>query len=360
MNVASTLRAASPMKLYLLLPIPVCAALFLAGCGGGGGGSAAKLDTADIAVVGPQHVTKAMFQSALTQEASSLKTQGRTMPKAGTTDYATVKNQILSVLVQRAEFAAEAAKDGIEITPAKVQTRLTQIKKQYFAGSEARYQAQLKQQGFTDAQVRDQIREQLLELALYNKVTASVKATDADVSAYYGLHAADYQTPESRDVREILVGKDKEALAKQIYTQVKSGGDFAALAKKYSQDPGSKDTGGKFTAKKGADVPEFDQAVFAATSKTNEVLPPVNTAQYGWFVIQPLAAIKPASTTPEKQVAKTIRTTLLQQKKNTSMSAWVTGISKDYCGGSKIKYQAGYVPVPDPCSTLSATNPTTT
>ena len=343
------------MKLSLLLPF-LLAALLLAGCGG----SSVKLAAGDLALVGSQHVTKTMFDQALAQERASLKVQGQKMPKAGTTGYATIRNQILTVLVQQAEYGAEAAKLGIKISDKDVQTRLDQVKKQYFGGSEKRYRTQLKQQGFTDAQVRAQIKEQLLQQALFNKVTGNVKPTDAEVHAYYVQHATQYAQPDSRDVREILVGKKKQALAQQIYTQLKGGADFAALAKKYSQDPGSKNTGGKFTAKKGADVPEFDQAVFAKTAKTGALLPPVNTAQYGWFVIQPLAAIQPAKTTPEKQVAATIRATLLQNKQNQTMSDWVNTTAKAYCNGSKIKYQVGYKPTPDPCAALTSTTPTTT
>ena len=65
-----------------------------------------------------------------------------------------MKSQIVAFLVQQAEFAAEAEKLGITVSDKAVQARLDQIKKQYFAGSEKKYQAQLKAQGFTDAQVR--------------------------------------------------------------------------------------------------------------------------------------------------------------------------------------------------------------
>jgi len=134
------------MKHHLLLSVSLFAVLLLAACGGGGG-SAAKFAIGDIAVVGSQHVTKTMYDDALAAEAASLKSQGQTMPKPGSTNYATLKSQILTVLVQRAEFAAQAEKLKIAITPAKVEARLTAIKKQYFGGSEKTYQAQLKKQG---------------------------------------------------------------------------------------------------------------------------------------------------------------------------------------------------------------------
>src|SRR5204862_741637 len=144
--------------------------------------------------------------------------------------------------------------------------------------------------------------------------TASVKASDKDVNAYCRAHKDQY--PPTRDVEEILVGKNKQSLAQSIYTQVKNGGSFTALAKKYSQDPGSKNIGGKFTAQKGKDVPEFDAAVFSK-AKTGTLLQPVDTKQYGWFVIKLLGDAKP---TPESQVAETIRAQLEQQDRNQEMT----------------------------------------
>ena len=145
-------------------------------------------------------------------------------------------------------------------------------------------------------------------------------------------------------------------LAQSIYEQLKAGGSFADLAKKYSQDPGSKDIGGKFTAKKGQDVPEFDAAVFSA-AKAGTILEPVETAAYGWFVIKLLGPIRP---TTEAQVADTIRGTLEQQDRQQRVSDWVSRVTKSYCSGGKIRYRAGYQPSPDPCVAYkSATNTTT-
>jgi hypothetical protein len=49
----------------------------------------------------------------------------------------------------------------------------------------------------------------------------------------------------------------------------------------------------------------------------------------------------------------------VQQKKNETMSTWVSSTSKTFCSGGKIKYQVGYKPTPDPCA-ATTTAPTTT
>jgi parvulin-like peptidyl-prolyl isomerase len=345
------------MKLRFLPPMLI-AAVALAGCGGSS--PAAKIAPSDIAVVGSQHITLAQYTQALAEERASLKASGTAFPKAGTTAYQSLQTTIIDALVQQAEFALQAAKLKLSVTPAEVQSQISALKKKYFKGSESLYMAALKQQGFTDLEVRQNLATRLLQQKLFTQVTKTVKVTNAQVNLNYLQNLSTYEKASTRKVREILAGKNKQALAEQIYKQLKAGASFAALAKRYSQDPGSKNSGGLFTATKGSDVPEFDQAVFAPSAKTGELLAPVKTAQYGWFVIQPLGPIVPATTTSEAKAAPTIRKSLLATQQQAALGTWVQGISKSYCTSGAISYQAGYTPSPDPCASITTPNQTTT
>jgi parvulin-like peptidyl-prolyl isomerase len=335
--------------------IILCAFVFLAlvaaGCGGE---STASLGTEDVAVVGSKGITKEQFQSLMGQAQKSYEAQKRKFPKPGSVEYEQLKGQAVTFLVQRAEFEQEAEKLGVEITDEKVDKRIEQLKKQFYGGSDERFQKTLKQQGLTNEEARQQIRAQLISDELFKKVTGDIKVSDAEIKSYYDSHKSQYGQAESRDVRHILVNPNQKALADSLYQQLKNGANFAALAKKYSKDPGSAAQGGKLTVSKGATVPEFDKTAFAL--KKGEISQPVKT-QYGYHIIQALSDVKPAATTPLAKVKASIRQQLEQKQKNDKMTKWVEDTKKDYCGG-RIKYQVGYQPNPDPCATLGGTTTT--
>ena len=322
----------------------VCALVVAAGCGG----TSAKVPANAVAVVGEQPITKAQFDALLRRAELSYKSRQRPFPKAGTPEYQQLKQQALDILTQRAEFDQKADALGVKVTTKQIDDRLAQLKKQYFGGDAKKYKAQLKQSGLTEADLREDIRSQLVSEGIYSKVTADVKVSDKDIAAYYKAHMQQYQQAETRSVRHILV--NKKPLADKLYGQLQAGADFATLAKKYSKDPGSAKQGGKLTIVRGQTVAPFDKTAFQL--KKGQISQPVKT-QYGYHIIQALSDIKPAKTTPLKDVKDSIKQQLLQQKRNTAMNQWVQATKKDYA--KKIRYQIGFAP---PATTSTKTSTT--
>jgi peptidyl-prolyl cis-trans isomerase D len=120
--------------------------------------------------------------------------------------------------------------------------------------------------------------------------------TDAQVQQYYTQHQASYNVDAQVKVRHILISVDPnagaaadaaaKAKAQGILDQLRkdNGKDFADLAKKNSQDPGSKDQGGELGwIKHGVTVPQFDQTAFA--QKPGQISDLVRT-QFGYHIIQ--------------------------------------------------------------------------
>jgi peptidyl-prolyl cis-trans isomerase D len=136
--------------------------------------------------------------------------------------------------------------------------------------------------------------------------------SDADVQAYYNAHQADYKTPEQVKTRHILITVPKgadaktdaaaKAKAEDLLKQIKGGANFAELAKKNSEDPGSKDNGGDLPMIATAQLdPAYAKAAMAlAPGQTS----PVVRSSFGYHIIQTeakdaasvksLADVKPA------------------------------------------------------------------
>jgi parvulin-like peptidyl-prolyl isomerase len=332
------------------LPLSLCAltlasAFALAGCSLGGGDDKVPADA--VAVVDGEEIAKSDYDAVISQAKKSYKTQKREFPKAGSAEFQTLKNQVVQFLVQREQFEQEAAALDVKITDKQVDARLEQIQKQYFGGDKKKFEKQLKDQGLTEAQVRVDIRSQIVSEKIFEEVTRKVTVTDKQVADYYNKNKAQYSQPESREVRHILVKTKKQA--DDLYDQLKAGADFSALAKKFSEDTGSKANGGKLTISKGQTVAPFDQTAFLL--KKNDISRPVKT-EFGFHIIQPIGDVKEAKVTPLKEVEDSIRQQLAQTKKNEAMTAWVDELKKDY--EDKVSYAVGFTPPP------AATGTTTT
>ena len=187
-----------------------------------------------------------------------------------------------------------------------------------------------------------------------------MKVTDTEALAYYTQNPDQYTTTApSRDVRHILIGEQvdpscvpsqaktceidyakSKAEADRIYAELKGGADFAALAKKYSDDPGSKDTGGKYNAVKGQSVPEFDKVAFELEDERDLEArhDPVRLPR------DPGARRRHARRchSLREGQGRGSSVTLLQQKRNDVIAKWVEDLQKRYKG--KVSYAAGFAP----------------
>jgi parvulin-like peptidyl-prolyl isomerase len=328
-------------KAHVILLVVALLGLAAAGCGGG------TRDVPDnsVAIVGGADITKAEFDALMDRARSAYKGQKREFPKVGTPEYKTLQNQAVQYLVQQEKYRQAAADMDIKIEEKEINARLEQVKKQYFGASQKEYEKNLKAQGLTDEQVRREVENQLISEKIYAKITEGVKVTDEDIQEHYEKNKKDYKVNASREVRHILVSG--KPLADRLHGELQNGGNFAALAKRHSKDPGSKANGGKLTVRKGETVPPFDKAAFSL--KKGELSTPIKTT-YGWHIIEALSDVKPPTTTPLKDVKEQIRQQLLQERRQKAVSDWTKELNKDF--DEKIAYQVGYAP--------PSTNQTTT
>ena len=145
---------------------------------------------------------------------------------------------------------------------------------------------------------------------------------DAEVAKYYEDHQSEFGTQEQRQASHILISvatqateADKKAAkekAEQVLQKLKQApGSFAALAKQYSQDPGSAANGGDLGMfGRGSMVKPFEEAVYKL--KVGEVSEIVQS-DFGFHIIK-LTAIKAAKSQPLADVKAFISSRLKTQK----------------------------------------------
>jgi foldase protein PrsA len=347
--------------------------LAVSACGGGG---PHNVPSDAVAVVGDRTIAKGDWDALITQTKENYRATKHAFPKAGSVELANLRSNATQFLISASEYEQEASKQGVKVTDADVQKRLDQIKQQFYASQspggktpskeaiEKRYQKALKDQGFTDEEVRKGIKITLFRERVQQKVTSGITVSDSDINSYYGKHKQQYETPAqppSRDVRHILV--KKKSKADQLYAQLKANPKlFPKLAKKNSIDTSSAKAGGTLPggAVKGRLVKPFERVAFSL--KVHEISKPVHS-QFGWHIIQamgPIRPAQPAKPTPLSQVKEAIRQTLLQDKRNQASQKWEQKMIKNYC--KTIAYAPGYAPAPgqDPCKKQSTTTGATT
>jgi len=322
-----------------------------AACGGDDSKSAADVPEGSVAVVGEVDVTKAQLDELMAQAKASYTKEKRDYPKVGTAEYTQLQQQALQYLVSQAQLSAGAESLDVQVSAADIDKGVEELKAQVAPGKDgkgfdaAAYEKVLKEQNLSVEQVRDQVEQRELAKRIYDKVTVDIKVDDAAVTKYYNANKKTlYTTPDSRHVRHILV--KKKALADQLYSQLaEDDSQFAALAKKNSEDPGSKENGGDLTdVQRNQTVPEFDKVVFSIETKV--VSKPVKT-QYGFHIIEALEPIKKAGAKPLDAALKTqISQQLQKTQKDKAAEKWFADLQKDL--KEQTEYAEGFAPVEKP------------
>jgi parvulin-like peptidyl-prolyl isomerase len=194
------------------------------------------------------------------------------------------------------------------------------------AGSPEAFERQLTAMGFSQAEFEAQLLERAIcEEIVERDLKRNVKISEEQVKKYYDENTAKLQRPEMVRASHILLAtrdpvtseevtdakkKEKRELIDKLLERARKGEDFAALAKEYSEDPGSREKGGEYTFARGQMVPEFEKAAFAL--QTNQVSDVVTT-QFGYHIIK-LSQRIPAEQIDLAKVGKEIQEMLARQE----------------------------------------------
>jgi peptidyl-prolyl cis-trans isomerase C len=237
---------------------------------------------------------------------------------------------VLNSMVANRLLLQEAKSLGLTFTDAEIDAEFQKIKSGF--PSEEAYRQQLAASKVTEAQLRNQMRSAgTVDKLIRTKIAPSVQVSEADARAFYDQNQEQMKQPPRVHLRHILIKAEPNTppadrqkarqKAEDLLSQVKNGGDFAALATANSDDPGSKPRGGDLSwVAPGQTVPAFEKAAFALQNPND--LSPVVETQFGFHVIQ-LLEREAEKTVPFEQAKNRIGQMLRQQQGQEKLQAHV-------------------------------------
>jgi peptidyl-prolyl cis-trans isomerase SurA len=253
-----------------------------------------------VAVVG----RVAIPYSRVEEEINLMRARGETLP-TDSSALMQLKEAIVNRLVDD-ELMYEAAKSdtSIHVTDEQVQhavdDAIRKIRLQFH--SDVDFERQLTTSGFGSQEeyrrwITDQQRRDLLQQALVQKLQQKgdmkpVPPTEAEMRAFYDKVKGQQTRPSVVSFRQIVIRPTPDSsaivralqLADSLYVAIKGGADFCAVAKRFSDDPGTKDECGELGYfRRGFMVPEFDRAAFSL--KPGQLSLPVQTS-FGFHLIE--------------------------------------------------------------------------
>jgi peptidyl-prolyl cis-trans isomerase C len=245
----------------------------------------------------------------------------------------TIRMDVLNNLINRELLNQESKKQKIAVTDDQVNDKLSKIKQRFKGDDE--FKEMLAKMKMTEAQIKTQLKEDLAIQSLIDKqVVDKITVTEQDAQAYYDTHPEAFKQPEQIKASHILVKVDpkddpakKDEARKKIDTvqeKLKSGSDFATLAKEESDCP-SKEKGGDLGYfGKGQMVKPFEDAALAlAPGETSGVV----ETQFGYHIIK-LTDKKPEGIMPFAEVKDQLIQYLKQEKVKAELDSYIASLEK--------------------------------
>jgi len=261
-----------------------------------------------VAVVGNRPV----LASQVDEEIFSRQSQGVKLPE-NAEGIRSVRQQIVSSIIDEELLVQQAQRDtSIKVTDEEiasgVEEQVRKVRNNF--NSEVDYTAELRKAGFqtpeeyrrwlTDQQRRAAFQNRLVEKLRNEGKLKSVAPTEKEMKQFFEEQKASLGTrPATLSFRQIVITPIPSAAAKartkaqadSIVLELRRGADFATAARRFSEDPGSKEQGGSLNwFRRGVMVPEFERVAFSM--KPGVVSDPVESP-FGYHIIQ-VERVQPA------------------------------------------------------------------
>jgi peptidyl-prolyl cis-trans isomerase C len=239
-----------------------------------------------------------------------------------------VYRNLLNNMIAFRLLRQETVRRHMTATNEELDAAMKQVRGQF--PNEAAFNKALNSQKLTLAQLRDETRANLLIARMLDKDLApQLQVKPSEVSEFYEKNPDKFKQQEAVHASHVLIavpqGADEatkqaaRAKAEEVLQKARAGGDFAALARTYSNDASRQHGGDLGFFPRGQMVPAFEKAAFAL--QPGQISDVVETP-FGFHVIKMIEK-RSAQTVPFGQVSARIEQYLQQEKREVKTKAFV-------------------------------------
>jgi len=226
----------------------------------------------------------------------------------------------LDVLITNKLIELEADKQEITVSDEEVEEELATLAESY--GGETALEEAVVASGST----MDDVREDIINYIKTEKLLEPrIEITDEELQTYFDENKDTFATAEQVQASHILVAD--EATANEVKSKLDAGEDFSTLAKEYSTDTTTAESGGDLGYFSSGDmVAEFEEVAFALG--VDEISAPVKT-EYGYHIIK-VVDHQEAKEANFEDSKEEITDTLMSDKMSTEYTVWLEELKEEY------------------------------
>ncbi|OFW52751.1 MAG: hypothetical protein A2163_05155 [Actinobacteria bacterium RBG_13_35_12] len=308
------------MKIILIVVIAAFGVSIFYGLGQYSRSSGSQRQTYYITEVNKSGITSDQLQNAFLNAISRY--DDKTLSSLDQSAIVSFKKNILNQLIDYELLYQQAQKEKVKISNDEINLEIDKIKDNFSSPEE--FEGALKANNITLAQLKEDIKRQLMLNKVLAEIKSQVSISDEDLLEYYNENKESLVEPEQVHARHILVKTEEEA--NTLLLQLKEGlADFSKLAKEKSTDSSAPSGGdlGFFT--RGQMVKEFEDAAFSL--EPGDISDVVQT-QFGYHIIK--CEEKKEEYSPTFEEAKEqISNTLRSQRENETISAFISKLREE-------------------------------
>ena len=208
--------------------------------------------------------------------------------------FSEIQREELDRLIVTELLVQEARRLEIKVDPAEIDSELKDIRDRF--PEKSQFEQALQQQDLTLADIHRGLERHIMtQKVIDQEVHSRIHLTDSELRSYYDGYLEQFQIPEQIRLRLILVRVDPSGLredweegrkkARKLADRVRSGEDFASLAKEFSDDEETRLKGGDMGLLHRGRLPYYELESIAFSHGVGEVSDPVATL-YGYVVFK--------------------------------------------------------------------------